>query len=100
MKYIRLSADGPVICLFKVPDSVAENLSNYCLEFENRFDSEPKYENKRRNGYNPVNEFINYLVSEVNTQWLHEIELVNTYIWGLDDEDISEEYRNSPWFNF
>jgi len=99
MKPVRLCHDGP-ITVYMVPDSVANNLRTFCLDFVEWLQDSPdaaKYLSGRGLSYG-AEDFIEYL---------------NTYIFpeqpsyiasgtepALDNSDLSKEYRSVPYFNF
>ena len=102
MKYVLLSADNyPSVYL--VPDVVAENLREYCLEFYNNWLQKSPYAKKyHRNGMIHYDEtaFIEYL-----NEWVFP-KNPSTFVVKLDwmnsfrSEDIPEPYTDCEWFNF
>ena len=102
MKYILLSTDGP-ISLYEVPDKIAKDLTKYCIDFLKWTENGP--ENKRfKKGYLPEQEFINYLNSVVNKNYIYKSKLIKT-IANTDEEknqvlEIVEPYKDYPYFNF
>ena len=101
MKNIVLTTDGPYYFIYNVPDEIANNLLQYCLDFEKWFHYEPRFDYKRRNGYDPMDELINYLVTEVNADWKDQIEFVEVLdCRTCEDEEELSKYENNPTFVF
>ena len=100
MKNIVISADGDRK-VYSVPDIVAENLREYCIEFCDRWlVTSPDAEKYRRNGGVCYDEddFIEYL----NT-WLFPEEksvLVENLGWIEFNTALPEPYNDCPQFNF
>ncbi len=103
MKNVLLSADSE-ISVFAVPDEVADNLDQYCLEFCCKWlwksPDATKYRVKMGNvivvQYNEK-DFIDYLNRHVcNEQSTWIATLANVY--GKDK--LPEEYVGLPYFNF
>ncbi len=94
MKYIILSTDGP-ISVYEVPDKVAKDLTRYCVEFCKWVECGPKAKQFRK-GYLPEREFIEYLNTVVNPNYIYKSRLIKTF----EDDNIPEQYRNLPYFNF
>lgn len=97
MKYVMLSADNnPSVYL--VPDIVADNLSEYCMEFCNKWLYESPHAKKYSLGDGicyTEKDFIEYL----NT-WVFPSEqstLIETIAY---DKDIPLKYKCCEWFNF
>ena len=97
MKKILLSTDGP-ISVYEVPDKIAKDLHNYCLKFLDWQERGPKREWFRKNPYYPEAEFIDYLNTVVNPNYLEKSRFVKTL--EAFAYDIPEEYRKLPYFNF
>ena len=96
MRCILLSADGPV-SLYEVPDKIAQNLRKYCIDFLKWAESGP--ESKRfRKGYFPENEFINYLNTVVNPNYIYKSKFIKTLDNSTDK--IPKQYNDLPYFNF
>ena len=97
MKHILLSADG-LASLYEVPDKTAENLHKYCLDFCKWIDNGPKAQQFRKEGYYPEEEFINYLNTVVNPNYIYK----SRYIKTIEDSmcEIPEKYKDLPYFNF
>ena len=100
MKEVILSADGDSI-VYLVPDTVAENLSEYCIEFcDNWLQSSPNAEKYRQNGCVCYDEsdFIDYL-----NQYIFPDEK-SVFVKNLGFRDwgnkLPRKYRNHPNFNF
>ena len=100
MKNLILSADGDSV-IYSVPDIVAENLSEYCINFCNNWlRNSPDAEKYRTNGYLCYTEedFIGYL----NQYLFPDEKSVFVKNIGLTDyvKNIPEEYSDYPFFNF
>ncbi len=101
MKIVLLSADNnPSVYL--VPDIVADNLREYCIQFCNKWLRSSPHAAKYRKGGGVVcyneEDFIEYL----NT-WIFPEEkskLVETLGWIKNKSDIPKQYRDCEWFNF
>ena len=102
MKYILLSADGP-ISLYEVPDKIAKDLTKHCIDFLKWTENGP--EAKRfKNGYLPEQEFINYLNNVANKNYIYKSKLIKT-IANTDEKksqvlEVLEPYKYYPYFNF
>lgn len=102
MKYILLSADGP-ISLYEVPDKIAENLTKHCMDFCHWVQNGPEAKRLKK-GYFPEQEFIKYLNEVVNPNYLYKSKFIKTV--AITDEeqiqalDIIEPYKDYPYFNF
>ncbi len=100
MKEIVLSADGDSI-VYLVPDVVADKLEEYCLEFcSNWLRYSPNAEKYRKGGilYYSESDFIDYL----NTYIFHDCEskMIKNLGWTDLRENLPEEYKNHPYYNF
>ena len=100
MKEIILSADGDSI-VYLVPDEVADNLDEYCHEFDSVWLwTSPDAERYRVDGgvcYTEA-DFIDYLNEYVfPTQ---KSVFVRNLGWTEFGEDLPIEYQNHPYFNF
>lgn len=95
MNYILLSTDGP-ISLYEVPAHIAKNLDKYCINFCDWVQNRHKAK-KFRNSYFPEEDFINYLNTVVNPRHPHKARWLKTF--GYWDE-VPEEYKDLPYFNF
>ena len=108
MKWVLLSADNEP-SIYSVPDSVADNLSDYCCEFCDKWLWESPHAAKYRTdlgvAYNEY-DFIRYL-----NEWIFPDEpsvLVETLDWSVIDDAINgrgelhlpERYKSCEWFNF
>ena len=108
MKHVMLSADSSP-SIYSVPDIVADNLFEYCMEFCNKWLPENPNAAEYRIGdclaYREV-DFIKYL-----NKWLFPDEpsvLVETFDWSVISEAINgrgkpslpEKYKDCEWFNF
>ena len=103
MKQVLLSADGE-ISVYCVPDAVAEKLEKYCLEFSCRWLHESpdaaRYRVKRGSAVvvcYTEKDFIEYLNRYICTE---PSSLVTTLHNVYCKEELSEEYRSLPYFNF
>ena len=100
MKCVLLSADGDRM-VYAVPDIVAENLEQYCMEFCTKWLWEsPDAAKYRLNGVLCYHEgdFIEYL-----NRWVFPEEpsvLVENLGWIDFDQALPEKYRGCPEFNF
>ena len=100
MKEIILSADGDSV-VYLVPDKVADNLRKHCIFFADKWMKRSPNDKKFKiNGVWCFNEedFIDYL---------HEVPFpeqksvfVKNLGWTDIGENLPEEYRNHPYFNF
>ncbi len=102
MKYILLSTDGP-ISLYEVPDKIAKNLCEYCIEFLKWKERAPEA-NRLKKGYFPEEEFIKYLNEVINPNYIYKSKFIKT-IANTDEEKIEvlevvEPYKDYPYFNF
>ena len=108
MKYVLLSADSDP-SVYSVPDAVADNLYEYCMEFCGKWLPEsPDAAEYRSGGCLAYHEgdFIKYL-----NKWVFPDEpsvLVETLDWSVIGEAINgrgaprlpEKYKGCEWFNF
>ena len=115
MKYVLLSADC-VPSVYSVPDIVAENLSEYCLEFCNKWLRESpdaaKYRFEDESAFPGIGlsyhegDFIEYL-----NKWVFPDEpsvFIETLDWSVIDDAINgrgkpnlpEKYKDCDYFNF
>ncbi len=99
MKQILLSTDGP-LSLYEVPDRVAKNLHKYCLDFCDWAHSGPKSKEFRKYGYHCEKEFIDYLNTVVNPNFLEKARFIKELGYIDDESDLPEKYRKLPYFNF
>lgn len=103
MKNVLLSADNE-IKLFSVPDEIADNLEQYCLEFCcNWLHKSPKAAKYRVKMGDMTGvcysekDFIDYLNQYVCEEQSKQIKtLVDVY----DENALPEEYAGLPYFNF
>lgn len=103
MKRILLSADSE-ISVFTVPDRVADNLEQYCLEFcSNWLHKSPDAEKYRvKTGdtigvcYNEK-DFIDYLNQYICDE---QSSLVTSFTEVYPGDKLPEEYAGLPYFNF
>jgi len=103
MKRILLSADSE-ISVFTVPDKVADNLEQYCLEFCcNWLYKSPNAEKYRfkTDGVIGVNfnekDFIDYLNQYICAE---QSSLITTLTKVYVGDELPEEYVGLPYFNF
>ena len=100
MKNVILSADGDCV-VYSVPDEVADNLREYCIEFCDKWlQKSPDAKNYRRKGFVCYNEetFIEYL-----NKWIFPNQIsmfVENIGWIESESQIPQKYTNCPWFNF
>ena len=100
MKKVILSADGNSI-VYLVPDDVADNLEEYCLEFcSNWLRYSPDAEKYRKDGILCYTErdFIDYLNAYVFPEC--ESKIVENLGWTNLGDNLPERYKNYPYFNF
>jgi len=100
MKKVLLSADGDSI-VYLVPDAVADNLEDYCLEFCSnwlRYSSDA--EKFRKDGVLCYTErdFIDYLNAYVLPDC--EPKMVENLGWTDLGDNLPERYKDYPYFNF
>lgn len=103
MKNILLSADSE-ISVFSVPDEVADNLEQYCLEFccnwLHKSPSAAKYRVKMGNmivvQYDEK-DFIDYLNQYVCNK---RSTLITTFADVFCEDELPKEYAGLPYFNF
>ncbi|MDR3091201.1 MAG: hypothetical protein LBU36_03230 [Clostridiales bacterium] len=100
MKLVLLSADSAP-SVYSVPDIVAENLSEYCIEFCGKWLHTSEHAQKyRAHGvvcYNEI-DFVEYL-----NKWVFPNEhttLAETLDGVNNASELPEKYRNLEWFNF
>ena len=100
MKEVILSADGDSI-IYLVPDAVANNLEEYCLEFcSNWLRTSPDAEKYRKQGILCYTErdFIDYLNEYAFPDY--ESTMLKNLGWTDLGENLPEEYKNHPYYNF
>ena len=108
MKYILLSADcAPSV--YSVPDTVADNLEKYCVEFCTKWLNESPNAAEYRTSYGVAyneSDFIKYL-----NKWVFpdkQSVLIETLDWsvindainGRSKPNIPVKYKGCEWFNF
>ena len=100
MKEIILSADGDSV-VYLVPDVVADNLSEYCIEFcDTWLWKSPDAKQFRRGPgvcYNEA-DFIDYLNKYLFPD--QKSELIKNLGWTGLGEKLPPEYKSHPYFNF
>ena len=100
MKEIILSADGESV-VYLVPDVVAENLREYCIEFcDNWLWNSPEakqYRTAHGVCYNEA-DFIDYLNKYVFPD--QESKFVKNLGWIDLRQNLPSEYKSLPYFNF
>ena len=100
MKEIILSADGDSI-VYSVPDIVAENLEEYCMEFcDDWLWNSPDSEKYREGGYlcYAEGDFIDHLNKYIFPE--QPSILIKNLGWTDCGDNLPEEYRKHPYFNF
>ena len=100
MKEEILSADGDSI-VYLVPDGVAYNLEDYCLEFcSNWLRNSPDAEKYRNDGILCYTEkdFIDYLNVYVFPDC--ESKMLKNLGWTDLRDNLPAEYKDYPYFNF
>ena len=101
MKNIIISADGDRL-VYSVPDMVADNLTEYCMEFCDKWlRTSPHAETYRINGSLCYNErdFIEYL-NRFRFPEEQSVFVENLGPMGMDELPVPECYRDCPAFNF
>ena len=103
MKRILLSADSE-ISVFTVPDRVADNLEQYCLEFcSDWLHKSPDAEKYRVKTGDTVGvcynekDFIDYLNQYICDE---QSSLVTSFTEVYPGDKLPEEYAGLPYFNF
>ena len=109
MKNILLSADSKP-CVYSVPDIVADNLRDYCLEFLSALYS---FENNREleivdDEHVDSDSETTVIYDETGfIYWLNQYKFpskpskfVETLEWEAYDGIMPEIYKSCPWFNF
>ncbi|MBD5082549.1 MAG: hypothetical protein HDT44_12405 [Ruminococcaceae bacterium] len=100
MKNIILSADSDRK-VYSVPDTVADNLEKYCMEFIDWLEVSPDAKKYRKKGVMCYDEsdFILYLNKYVfpkeQSVYVKNLSLGNSY-----SRNVSSEYKDCPSFNF
>ena len=101
MKSVLLSADGP-LSVYSVPDIVADNLEEYCLEFCNKWIWTSPHAEKYKTGMGVCFDeraFIEYLNECIFTDAPSQlVETLDNVPVGSDD--IPEKYKHCKWFSF
>lgn len=100
MKKVLLSADGDSI-VYLVPDAVADNLEEYCLEFCSKWlRYSPDAEKYRKDGalYYTERDFIDYLNVYVFPDC--KSKMVENLGWTDLGDNLPERYKDYPYFNF
>ena len=99
LKYILLSHDAAP-SVYLVPCVVADNLSEYCAEFDKWLRISPHAEVYR------IGEAVRYtsedFIKYLNT-WVFPDEpsqFIENLHYVVTDSDIPEEYKHCEWFNF
>ena len=101
MKNVIISADGDRM-VYSVPDIVADNLTEYCIEFCDKWLRTSPYAKKYRiNGGLCYNErdFIEYLNRFIFPKE-QSVFIENLGPMGIDELLIPERYKDCPMFNF
>ena len=100
MKKIILSADSDCV-VYLVPDIVADNLSEYCIEFCDKWIwSSPDAKQFRKGSgvcYNET-DFIDYLNRYIFPE--EKSKLVENLGWTNLGKNIPPKYKDIPYFNF
>ena len=101
MKNVIISADGDRM-VYAVPNIVADNLTEYCIEFCDKWLRTSAYAKKyRRNGVLCYNErdFIEYL-NRFKFPQEPSVFIENLGPIGIDELPIPERYKDCPMFHF
>lgn len=103
MKNVLLSADNE-ISLFSVPDKVADNLEQYCLEFCCNWLHKSPYAAKYRIKMGNVTgvcftekDFIDYLNQYICDE---QSKLITTISDVYDEDKLPKKYAGLPYYNF
>lgn len=99
MKEVILSADGDSY-VYLVPDVVAENLREYCIEFDNWLSDSPdakKYRTKRGICFNQE-DFIDYLNQYIFPE--QQSAFVKNFGETSEGQNLPKKYKSHPYFNF
>lgn len=103
MKNVLLSADNE-ISVFSVPNEVADNLEQYCLEFcSNWLHKSPEAAKYRVEMGNMIGvcysekDFIDYLNQYICDE---QSRLITTFVDVYDKNILPQEYVRLPYFNF
>ena len=99
MKNIILSADGDSV-IYSVPDAVADNLKNYCLDFSKWIYNSPdakKYRMGRGDCFSE-SDFIDYLNQYVFPN--EQSTFVKNIGWTDGGRKLPYEYKDYPKFCF
>lgn len=100
MKEIILSADGDSI-VYLVPDAVADNLREYCIEFCDKWlwnsPEAQQYRTKQGVCYNEA-DFISYLNKYIFPE--QESKFIKNLGWTDFGKNLPSEYKSLPYFNF
>ncbi len=100
MKEVILSADGDSV-LYLVPDAVAENLEEYCLEFCSHWLQNSPDAEKYRVGIGVCyteSDFIEYLNTYIFPDC--ESKMIKNLGWAEMGETLPDEYKDYPYYNF
>ena len=99
MKEIILSADGDSF-VYAVPDDVADNLEKYCQKFYKWLKNDPGARKYRVGGGLRYCEadFIDYLNRNIYPD--EKSVMKKNLGWTNLGENIPEEYKNCPYYNF
>lgn len=98
MKKIILSHDGDSL-IYSVPDVVAENLEKYCLKFSDwLYLNKPKKNWKNGAMHFGSDDFIEYL--NKNLFPAEQSKFLVNIGWTDLDENLPDEYKDLPYFNF
>ncbi len=99
MKRVLLSADGE-ISVFNVPDEVADNLEQYCLEFcrdwLHKSPDAEKYRTQMGGVCYNEKDFIDYLNQYICDEQSALIALTDVCV----GDELPAEYKELPYFNF
>ena len=101
MKNVIISADGDRI-VYSVPDIVADNLDEYCIEFCDKWlRTSPHAKKYRVNGVLCYNErdFIEYL-NRFRFPGAQSVWIENLGPTGMDELPVPERYKDYPVFHF
>ena len=100
MRSVLLSADG-LLSVYSVPEIVADNLEEYCIEFCSKWIWSSPHAEKYRIGMGVCydeRDFIKYL-----NEWIFPdtpSKLVETLDNVWLSSEVPEKYKHCEWFNF
>ena len=100
MKNVLLSHDSE-LSVYSVPDTVADNLPEYCCEFADKWLWSSPHAEKYRNSIGVcygAHDFIQYL-----NEWIFPdtpSQLIETLDNAWSASEVPQKYQHCKWFNF